>query len=163
MQHIRQLQVALSVLLVALVLLIVCGTVLIFVYQPGAQTAVVTGSQKVANRAENTGTNDAGTSAQPVALDAAAEQGKTIFNNNCTVCHSLGAEVVVGPGLKGVTQRRPEAWLVSWIRNSQKVVESGDAYAVEIYNKFNKTPMPPYDFSDDEIKSVLKYIEVAGK
>jgi hypothetical protein len=33
---------------------------------------------------------------------------------------------------------------------------------VEIFNKFNKIPMPSYDFSDDQIKSVLRYIEAAN-
>ncbi len=159
MEHVRQLQIALTVLLSALVLLIVCGAALFYAYKPGDQTAVVT-DPKLAQRAENP-QNVAG--AQPVALDAAAEQGKKIFTENCVVCHSLGSEKLVGPGLKGVTQRRPEAWLISWIRNSQKVIESGDKYAVDLYNAYNKTPMPSYAFEDQEIKSILKYIEASGQ
>ncbi|MBD0258456.1 MAG: cytochrome c, partial [Cytophagales bacterium] len=100
---------------------------------------------------------------QPVALTAAAEQGKKIFTDNCQVCHSVGADKLIGPGLKDVTKRRPEAWLIPWIRNSQKVIDSGDKYAVDLYNAYGKIQMPPYAFSDDEIKSVLAYIEAAGK
>jgi mono/diheme cytochrome c family protein len=160
MQHIRQLQTALTILLVALVLLIISGVVLIYSYSPGKQTAVVA-STGTAQRATDP-VKEA--SAQPAALDEVAQAGKSLFTNNCTVCHSLGAETVVGPGLKGLNQRRPEAWLISWIKNSQQVIESGDQYAVTLYNKFNKTPMPAYaDFSDDQIRSILKYIEVAGQ
>lgn len=159
MEHVRKLQLALSILLGALVLLIVCGVVLFYVSESGEQTAVVT-DKGTAERADNP-QNVAG--AQPVALDAVAEQGKKLFTDNCVVCHSLGADRLVGPGLKGVNERRPEAWLVSWIRNSQKVVESGDKYAVDLFNAYNKTPMPPYDFSDEEIKSILKYIAVSGQ
>jgi hypothetical protein len=40
------------------------------------------------------------------------------------------------------------------------MIESGDKYGVELFNKYNKVPMPAYEnFSDDEIKSILAYIE----
>jgi hypothetical protein len=68
--------------------------------------------------------------------------------------------VLIGPGLAGINQKHKQEWLVSWIKNSQKVIESGDKYAVELFNKYNKVPMPAYEnFSDDEIKSILAYIE----
>lgn len=160
MQHVRQLQIALTVLLSALVLLLVVGGALFYAYKPGDQTAVVTTPQKAQ---EATDPQPDGAPAQTVALNAAAEQGKKIFSDNCQVCHSLGADKLIGPGLKDITKRRTEAWLIPWIRNSQKVIESGDKYAVDLYNAYNKTPMPPYAFSDDEIKAVLAYIEAAGK
>ncbi len=157
MQHIRQLQLALTILLSALVLLIAAGGALF--YTSSKSTAVVTTPKLAKN-----GTEPQPETAPPVAtLTAAAEQGKTIFNANCVVCHALSDEKVIGPGLKDVTKRRPEAWLIPWIRNSQKVIESGDKYAVDLYNAYNKIQMPPYAFSDDEIKSVLAYIEAAGK
>lgn len=159
MQHIRQLQLALTILLTALVLLIVAGGALFYAYKPGDQTAVVT-DKPTAQRADNPET---AAPVQTAALSAEAEQGKTIYNNNCLVCHNLSAEKLIGPGLKDVTKRRPEAWLIAWIRNSQKVIESGDKYAVDLYNAYNKTQMPPYAFSDEEIKSVLAYIEAAAK
>ncbi len=90
------------------------------------------------------------------------EQGKTLFNNNCATCHAVTAETVVGPGLKGVNERRPEAWLISWIKNPAKVLATGDQYANDLYNKYNKTPMPAFDFTDDEIRSILAYIDVSG-
>jgi mono/diheme cytochrome c family protein len=97
---------------------------------------------------------------QPNALDPAKiEEGKTLYNNNCTACHALSDEVLVGPGLKGVNQRRPQAWLINWIRNSQKVIQSGDKYAVDLFNKYNKTVMPSYDFTDEQIISILQYID----
>ncbi len=90
--------------------------------------------------------------------EAIISQGSAIFKNNCSVCHAIDAQVV-GPALKGINQRRPLPWLSSFIRNSQKVIQGGDEYAVNLYNQFNKTVMPSFDFSDDEIKSVLGYIQ----
>ena len=68
-------------------------------------------------------------------------------------------EVVVGPALAGISQRRPVSWLIPWIKNSSKVVASGDEYAVELYNKYGKQQMPSFALSDQEVKSILTYID----
>lgn len=90
--------------------------------------------------------------------EAIISSGKTLYDNNCKVCHAVH-EQVVGPALKEVYVRRPLPWLNSFIKNSQQVIQSGDAYAVDLYNKFNKTLMPSFDFSDDEVLSILAYIK----
>jgi mono/diheme cytochrome c family protein len=90
--------------------------------------------------------------------DASIAKGKELFSNNCTSCHQISDQVVVGPGLKGVDKRRPLPWIIAFVKNSQKVIQSGDKYANEIFNKFNKTVMPPHDFSDADITSIVAYI-----
>jgi mono/diheme cytochrome c family protein len=87
--------------------------------------------------------------------------GESLYKNNCAVCHSVGSDVVVGPGMKGVNERRAQPWLLSWIKNSQALIASGDKDAVAIYNQFNKQAMPSFAFSDDEIISILTYIKSA--
>ncbi|TAF74025.1 MAG: cytochrome C [Bacteroidetes bacterium] len=91
--------------------------------------------------------------------EAVITAGKALFENNCTQCHKVTDEVVVGPGLKGVHVRRPMPWLIKWIRNSTLLINSGDAYANEIYNKFGKTQMQSFDFKDAEIVSIVAYIK----
>ena len=88
--------------------------------------------------------------------------GEKLYNANCTQCHAIN-EVVIGPALKGIEERRERPWLISWIKNSQKVIESGDEYAVALYEKYKKVAMPAYPFTDAEIISVLEYIDVASK
>lgn len=90
--------------------------------------------------------------------EEAITQGRQLFTGNCTVCHALN-EVVVGPALSAVHERRPVPWLKDFIRNSQKVIQSGDAYAVNLYNEYNKTQMPAFNFSDEELESILAYIK----
>lgn len=92
------------------------------------------------------------------------EKGKTLFNNNCAQCHAVTEEVVVGPGLKGVRQRTPgDAWLQKWIRNSSAVIASGDAYAIQVFNKFNKIQMSNFpNLTDDDITGILDYIDSAN-
>ena len=95
--------------------------------------------------------------------EAVINAGKALFENNCTQCHAVTDEVVVGPGLKGVHARRPLPWLLKWVKNSTLLIQSGDAYANEVYNKYGKTQMQSFDFKDDEIISILAYIKFASE
>ncbi len=90
-----------------------------------------------------------------------AELGKKLFQQNCSACHKLGAKLV-GPDLIGVTERRDESWLIQFIQNSQALIEAGDEQAVAIFEEFNKMVMPPQPLSEEEIRSVLAYIESEG-
>lgn len=87
-----------------------------------------------------------------------AADGAALFKANCTACHAIDKQVV-GPALKDVHKRRDEAWLLKFIKNSTAVINSGDKYAVDLYNKFNKTQMPAFDYlQDEDIKAILAYI-----
>tara|TARA_B100000963_G_scaffold300136_1_gene272388 strand:- start:9465 stop:10748 length:1284 start_codon:yes stop_codon:yes gene_type:complete len=84
--------------------------------------------------------------------------GESLFKGNCTVCHAIN-EVVIGPALRDVHERQSEEWIYAFIKNSQKVIKSGDEYAVDLYNQYNQTLMTSFDFSDDELNSILTYIK----
>lgn len=88
-----------------------------------------------------------------------AQDGKSLFQSNCAQCHSVGKGVVIGPDLKDIEKRRDEAWLIKWIKSSKAVIASGDKYAVDIYNKFNKVEMPNQNVTDVEIKAILAYVK----
>jgi mono/diheme cytochrome c family protein len=88
---------------------------------------------------------------------AAVAAGDALFKGNCAQCHAVN-EQVVGPALAGISKRRPVSWLIPWIKNSSKVVASGDDYAVALFNKFNKQQMPSFALSDKEITSIIAYI-----
>ncbi len=95
--------------------------------------------------------------------DSSVSAGESTFKANCTQCHAIH-EKVIGPALKDVHERRTKEWLLSWIKNSQKLIQSGDEQAVAVYEEYNKIAMPAYPFSDDEITSLLAYIKVeSGK
>ncbi|UBM57283.1 c-type cytochrome [Marinilongibacter aquaticus] len=90
--------------------------------------------------------------------------GEKLFKSNCSQCHAYDASVVVGPGLKGIEDRREYDWIKSWIHNPMAVISSGDAYANEIYEKFNKTQMTAFpSFSDEQISGILAYIKQANE
>lgn len=91
----------------------------------------------------------------------AAVDGAAIYQNNCASCHKID-EKLVGPALKGVHERKDEAWLIKWIRNSQAVINAGDEYGKKLYAEYNNVQMPAFNLSDEEIKGVLAYIKEEG-
>lgn len=94
--------------------------------------------------------------------NANAQSGEELFNDNCTACHKLGAKLV-GPNLEGVTERRSEDWIKSFINNSKALIESGDKDAKAIFEEYNKTEMTAFQgsFSDDEMNALIDYLKTA--
>lgn len=93
--------------------------------------------------------------------DAAA--GEKLFVNNCKQCHSVDNKVLVGPGMAGVEDRASFEWLVSWIQNPQKMIQSGDKYAVEIYEEYNRLEMTAFpNYGDQEVADILAYVDQAN-
>ncbi|BAV09936.1 Cytochrome c551/c552 [Filimonas lacunae] len=91
--------------------------------------------------------------------DTANCDARLLFNNNCASCHAI-AKKLTGPALANVENRWPnKRHLIEFIRNNQAVIHSGKcAYAVCLYDEYNKTPMNTFpSLSDDDIECLLKY------
>jgi len=93
----------------------------------------------------------------------AQPNGEALFKANCTACHVVGEDAVVGPGLKNVHKKYKEDWLIKWIRNSQALIKSGDALAIKAFESSNKVVMTSFNLSDDEIKSIISYIKTESE
>jgi mono/diheme cytochrome c family protein len=90
-------------------------------------------------------------------------KGEALFKGNCAACHAVTDEIVVGPGLNGIEGRRDFAWITKWVKNPMGVVGSGDKYAVELYNKYNKTQMTAFpNLADADIRNILDYVKSAN-
>ena len=92
-----------------------------------------------------------------------AKNGEKLFNANCTACHALDKQLI-GPALGGVVDRLKTEqnldtdWLHKWIKDNKSLRESGDKYALEVYEKFNKVEMTPFpNLSDTDIDDILEY------
>lgn len=77
----------------------------------------------------------------------------------CAACHTIGKGKLIGPDLKGVTERHDKDWLYSFIRSSQTMIKNGDPVAVKLFEEYNKIPMPDNNFTDEQIEGLLTYIE----
>jgi len=86
--------------------------------------------------------------------------GKSLFQSNCAQCHNP-VSVVVGPALKGVTQRVPDQKLLhDWIHNNVAVLHSGNVYFNNLYNQYGRAPMNTFPgMTDAEIDAILNYVE----
>ena len=62
-------------------------------------------------------------------VSQAQNKGKEIFDKNCSICHKLTEEKLVGPGLKGITERRDKKWIKKFISSSTEMVKAGDKTA----------------------------------
>lgn len=90
--------------------------------------------------------------------EATISAGEKLFKANCTVCHAVN-DKVIGPALRDIHKRRNLDWIKAFVKNSQKVIQSGDEYAVNLYNEYNKTEMTAFDFEDAEIASIVGYLK----
>ncbi len=93
-----------------------------------------------------------------------AQDGAKIFKQNCAVCHLLTDQKLTGPGLAGVADRVPkpaDEWLAKWIKNNNKVIASGDAYAKTLVaNNGGVDAMTEFEFlSDDDIKALVAFVK----
>ncbi|MCW4451813.1 c-type cytochrome [Kaistella sp. BT6-1-3] len=92
-----------------------------------------------------------------------AKNGEKLFKANCAACHALDKQLI-GPSLGGVVDRLKKEqnldtdWLHKWIKDNKSLRESGDKYAIEVYEKFNKTEMLPFpNLTDQDIDDILEY------
>ncbi|MBD3637808.1 MAG: c-type cytochrome [Crocinitomicaceae bacterium] len=88
--------------------------------------------------------------------------GEKLFKANCSACHIPWTEAT-GPALKGARDRwienSSEENFYKFIKNSQKVIDSGDPYANKLYNKYQKTRMNSQNLSNEDIDDIFEYIE----
>ena len=92
-----------------------------------------------------------------------AKNGEKLFKADCSACHALDKQLV-GPALGGVVDRLKKEqnldtdWLHKWIKDNKALRASGDKYANEVFNKFNKTEMLQFpNLSDQDINDILEY------
>lgn len=139
-----------SFLLAGIFVLIQAGTS--FAQEPADTTG--SGSDTTAAAPVTQAASDDGIPTDPELIDA----GETLFNNYCKVCHAIDRQLI-GPALAGVYERLEIPWIINFVQNSQRVIESGDPYAVQLYEQYNKTQMPSHDLSEDEVMAILAYVK----
>lgn len=93
-------------------------------------------------------------------------QGESMFRTRCAVCHSIGQGDGLprsGPNLLGITDLREHDWLVRWIKEPDVMLEEKDPLAMDLFNAYNKVPMPNMQLSDYETNILLDFIETESR
>lgn len=81
-------------------------------------------------------------------------KGQAIFESKCFSCHKLSDEKLVGPGWKGVTDRRTPEWIMNFITNTSVMLDS-DLVAQAMFVTC-MVRMPNQSLSDDDARDVLE-------
>lgn len=87
---------------------------------------------------------------------ALAEKGKAISNTKCTSCHKMTEERIVGPGWKGVTERRTPYWIMNFITNPDPMIDKDPAVQAQL--ELCLVRMPNQNLVDDEARAILEYM-----
>lgn len=82
-------------------------------------------------------------------------QGENIYGVKCSSCHKLTDERLVGPGWKGVTQRRKPDWILNMITNVDMMLEQ-DPEAQRLLEEC-LVRMPNQNLNLDEARKVLEF------
>jgi mono/diheme cytochrome c family protein len=81
--------------------------------------------------------------------------GKSIYDVKCSACHKLTDEKLVGPGWKGVTQRRKPEWILNFITNVETMLDT-DAQAQKLLEEC-LVRMPNQNLNIEEARKVLEF------
>lgn len=83
-------------------------------------------------------------------------KGDAIYNAKCIACHKLTEEKLVGPGFKGVSDKRTPEWIMNFITNTNVMLDS-DLVAQQLM-VVCVSRMPNQNLSDDEARDMLEFI-----
>jgi len=86
--------------------------------------------------------------------DAMVAKGKELFKTNCTACHKFKKRFV-GPGLKGITERRSPEWIMNMILNPEEMVTK-DPVAKALLAEYN-APMANQSLKEEDARAILEY------
>ena len=82
--------------------------------------------------------------------------GKAIYDLKCSACHKLSAQRVVGPGWKGLTEKRKPEWIMNMITNVDVMLDE-DPVAQKLFEEC-LTRMPNQNVSLAEARDILEFI-----
>ena len=82
-------------------------------------------------------------------------------NRGCNTCHRVGGGPLIGPDLAGVTQRRDDRWLATWLKDPAAVVAKDEKLQTWTH-EFGDIIMPDQNLSDEEIKELCGALEKLG-
>lgn len=88
--------------------------------------------------------------------NAMADAGENIANVKCASCHKVTGEKLVGPGWKGVTDRRTPVWIMNFITNPDPMIDKDPAVQAQL--EICLVRMPNQGLNDDEARKILEFM-----
>ncbi|WP_240040686.1 c-type cytochrome [Pseudocnuella soli] len=82
--------------------------------------------------------------------------GKGIYEMKCQSCHKLTDEKMVGPGWKGVTDRRTPEWIMNFSTNVDEMLQKDPAAQKMLEECLVR--MPNQNLSDEDARAILEFM-----
>ncbi len=149
-------------ILLALVVTVIASFI-IYGCGGSSQSASTNDSSGTATEGTSTAANDAkGTGKfKDVKLthpldESMVTSGKSIYDVKCNACHKLTDEKLVGPGWKGVTDRRKPEWIMNFVTNTDEMLNTDTAAQTMVEKCMVR--MPNQNLSDDDARHVLEFM-----
>jgi len=90
-------------------------------------------------------------------LDVAmANDGKVIADLKCASCHKMTDEKLVGPGWKGVSERRKPEWIMNFITNPDAMIDKDPELQAQL--EICLVRMPNQNLTDDDARKIYEYM-----
>lgn len=87
---------------------------------------------------------------------AMATEGQKVAEVKCTSCHKQTDEKLVGPGWKGVTERRKPEWIMNFITNPDPMIDKDPEVQAQL--EICLVRMPNQGLADAEARNILEYM-----
>ena len=91
----------------------------------------------------------------PLDLDM-VRNAQVIYNAKCFACHKLTSEKLVGPGWKGVTDRRTPEWILNFITNTQVMLDKDLVAQSDLVTCVVR--MPNQGLTDEQARQLLEFM-----
>ena len=128
----------------------------------GSSTSSVEGSAGDAEAASSVSTDPKGVGPiKEVKLNHPLDQkmvasGKSIYDVKCGSCHKVSEEKLVGPGWKGVTDRRTPEWIMNFAMNTEEML-SKDTAAQKML-EVCMVRMPNQSLAETDSRALLEFM-----
>ena len=91
-----------------------------------------------------------------------ADAGKDLFAKECAGCHTIGGGDSGGPDLKGITEKRPAAWLERVIVEPDKLTADKDPVQLGLVKQY-AGEMPNLGISRKDAKKILDWLQSVSR
>ena len=82
--------------------------------------------------------------------------GKNVYDVKCASCHKITDERLVGPGWKGVTDRRTPEWIMNFSTNTEEMMEKDTA--AQNMLEVCLVKMPNQNLQEADARAVLEFM-----
>ena len=83
-------------------------------------------------------------------------KAQPIYSAKCIACHKLTNEKLVGPGWKGITDRREPEWIMNFITNTQVMLDKDLQAQSDLVTCIVR--MPNQDLTDEQARQMLEFM-----